>query len=504
MSALDARFFEDLHEIEERYGLLDKQERIRVEAWVKKLSELCALPLWKRNRNSYSSLLREMVVARALAAPFDRLPPPGDLKTLPSWQSRIARPRGRPQHQQPQQRRAPAPAQSAPRERRQPAGSPAQSPPPPTATAARASPARAPSPTAPDARLERERRRTAEAKLAALEKRYNEQCEVVDIMEQELNSMWAQGDRSIATIQQLQSEVNECKQEQASAKTMYDSEREEHARRIGTLQAQVEHKDTRIRDLETTLEAERDRSLIIQQDLVRATQSFANEASNLTRLQDTLERSSRAADARMAGRDSSSSSGGGGRSDAEVVRLRAALAAARDENRALEAQIRLLEDTRDHHQGRLQSVVESQRATIERLQRTAREANDFREAQRAEMSATIERQRLQISHLEQIAASPLHSSTASAAVERPALSPAVAEWRGSERSAPSPAAADWRGSERPAPSPLSSSSRFLVTGGEHISPSQLAERREDVEIVMALNDLSMRSQDLARVLRERD
>jgi len=81
----DEIFKEHLFDIERSYVVLPKPERIRVEQWVKKLSEPMPNKEWQKNRNMYAELLLHMVRTKRLEEPFNKLPYGGPLHTLPMW-----------------------------------------------------------------------------------------------------------------------------------------------------------------------------------------------------------------------------------------------------------------------------------------------------------------------------------------------------------------------------------------------------------------------------------
>ena len=82
---LDASFQHLLAEIERRYVILTKPERIRIEQWVKKLCEPMPNDYWKKNRNNYALLLLHVIKIQRLEDPFHRTPYGGPLQTLPGW-----------------------------------------------------------------------------------------------------------------------------------------------------------------------------------------------------------------------------------------------------------------------------------------------------------------------------------------------------------------------------------------------------------------------------------
>lgn len=85
--ALDRQFAMAISKIERSYGVLSKQERVRVEKWVDKLVTSCGGPYlaWKRDRNEYIEyLLHAVSVSKRLTDPFQRAPPDGLLPRFPS------------------------------------------------------------------------------------------------------------------------------------------------------------------------------------------------------------------------------------------------------------------------------------------------------------------------------------------------------------------------------------------------------------------------------------
>jgi hypothetical protein len=63
---------------------------VRVERWVDKLAQPTSNVLWKRNRNAYSALLLRAVTTQEFRPPLHRLPPEGDLPTLPADMRELA------------------------------------------------------------------------------------------------------------------------------------------------------------------------------------------------------------------------------------------------------------------------------------------------------------------------------------------------------------------------------------------------------------------------------
>lgn len=77
---LDEEFVLYMLEIEQRYQLaetgLNKHEKMRVEQWSKILCQVNPSPVWKRNRNLYTSLLLNQVVSfKQLRDQFVNKPP---------------------------------------------------------------------------------------------------------------------------------------------------------------------------------------------------------------------------------------------------------------------------------------------------------------------------------------------------------------------------------------------------------------------------------------------
>mmetsp|Transcript_7848 Transcript_7848/g.15071 ORF Transcript_7848/g.15071 Transcript_7848/m.15071 type:complete len:249 (-) Transcript_7848:725-1471(-) len=91
-SKLDDDFLKTMHEVSSHASTLNKLEKVRVNLWTKKLCQATLNCVWKRNRNAYSKLLRDMLGEGKLKAPFDRLPPQGDLPQLLTSSVKTARP----------------------------------------------------------------------------------------------------------------------------------------------------------------------------------------------------------------------------------------------------------------------------------------------------------------------------------------------------------------------------------------------------------------------------
>lgn len=70
---LDEEFVYYMLQIESRYASFNKHEKIRIEQWVrprliqaKKLCQVTANVVWKKNRNLYAMLLLDMVLKERL------------------------------------------------------------------------------------------------------------------------------------------------------------------------------------------------------------------------------------------------------------------------------------------------------------------------------------------------------------------------------------------------------------------------------------------------------
>eukprot|EP00919_Chromeraceae_sp_WS-2016_P005633 GHVR01013178.1.p2 GENE.GHVR01013178.1~~GHVR01013178.1.p2 ORF type:complete len:128 (+),score=10.00 GHVR01013178.1:2151-2534(+) len=61
---------------------LEKSERIRINAWVKKLSSVIDNIIWRRNRNLYAKTLFLMLKRRNVSFPFNKNPPENSLPKL--------------------------------------------------------------------------------------------------------------------------------------------------------------------------------------------------------------------------------------------------------------------------------------------------------------------------------------------------------------------------------------------------------------------------------------
>ncbi|KAL4548093.1 hypothetical protein Ndes2526B_g07296 [Nannochloris sp. 'desiccata'] len=69
-------------EIKERSRILDKSLRVKIAAWLAKLSEETRNEVWKKNRNAYAKLLLEQLKCGRLEEPFNANPPAAPLPTL--------------------------------------------------------------------------------------------------------------------------------------------------------------------------------------------------------------------------------------------------------------------------------------------------------------------------------------------------------------------------------------------------------------------------------------
>lgn len=54
---MDEEFIKVMFKIEETYQTLNKHQKIRVEAWTKKLCQVTTNEVWKKNRNLYARIL---------------------------------------------------------------------------------------------------------------------------------------------------------------------------------------------------------------------------------------------------------------------------------------------------------------------------------------------------------------------------------------------------------------------------------------------------------------
>ena len=63
-------------------GSLDKAIKVRINSWVKQLSQITSVQEWKKNRNLYAILLLNMVINQQFVEPFDKLPKGEDIPIL--------------------------------------------------------------------------------------------------------------------------------------------------------------------------------------------------------------------------------------------------------------------------------------------------------------------------------------------------------------------------------------------------------------------------------------
>lgn len=89
---LDEEFVACMLEVENRYKVHPKHERIRIENWVssfllilqsKVLCQVTTNVVWKRNRNLYTMLLLDNILCGRLEPPFNSGPPDGGSNGLP-------------------------------------------------------------------------------------------------------------------------------------------------------------------------------------------------------------------------------------------------------------------------------------------------------------------------------------------------------------------------------------------------------------------------------------
>ena len=80
----NSNFISCLKEIQRTYVSLPKTLRLRVEHWVEKLSLTGGNMTWRKDRDMYTKMLLNMVLAKKLEAPFDKSPADGPLPPFPS------------------------------------------------------------------------------------------------------------------------------------------------------------------------------------------------------------------------------------------------------------------------------------------------------------------------------------------------------------------------------------------------------------------------------------
>ncbi|CDW87141.1 UNKNOWN [Stylonychia lemnae] len=83
---LDEQFVLYMLEIENRYRLMSKHDRIRVEQWSKALCQVTNNIVWKKNRNLYTMMLLDQILGQKLEKPFQSQPPDGGLPLLSKTQ----------------------------------------------------------------------------------------------------------------------------------------------------------------------------------------------------------------------------------------------------------------------------------------------------------------------------------------------------------------------------------------------------------------------------------
>ncbi|OMJ70789.1 hypothetical protein SteCoe_31160 [Stentor coeruleus] len=76
---VDEEFIEIMLEVEKFYDFMSKHEKVRIEQWSKKLCQVTANPVWKKNRNKYAKTLLHLVKLGKLQEPFTKIPPEGPL-----------------------------------------------------------------------------------------------------------------------------------------------------------------------------------------------------------------------------------------------------------------------------------------------------------------------------------------------------------------------------------------------------------------------------------------
>ncbi len=75
-----------LKDIELSYVHCTKAQRVRVEKWLEKLISTGTSNVeWVKNRNLYTKLLLDNVLAKQLLEPFHTAPPDGPLNLMPSY-----------------------------------------------------------------------------------------------------------------------------------------------------------------------------------------------------------------------------------------------------------------------------------------------------------------------------------------------------------------------------------------------------------------------------------
>lgn len=83
---LDSEFARLQKQIIDSLEAVDRHQRIKIQAWLKKLDMRMDNAVWKQNRNFYMRVLYEMMLAREIQEPFSRVPPEGPLPTLSPYE----------------------------------------------------------------------------------------------------------------------------------------------------------------------------------------------------------------------------------------------------------------------------------------------------------------------------------------------------------------------------------------------------------------------------------
>ena len=79
---LDSSFLQLQKHVAESLDIISRHQRIKIQAWLKKLDMRMENVVWKQNRNFYMKVLHEMILARDIQEPFNKVPPEGPLPTL--------------------------------------------------------------------------------------------------------------------------------------------------------------------------------------------------------------------------------------------------------------------------------------------------------------------------------------------------------------------------------------------------------------------------------------
>jgi hypothetical protein len=70
---LDKEFINLVLEIEKRYVDLSKQERLRIESWIKKLCVITTNTDWKKNRNMHAIIILDMLLGGHFEPPYNKI-----------------------------------------------------------------------------------------------------------------------------------------------------------------------------------------------------------------------------------------------------------------------------------------------------------------------------------------------------------------------------------------------------------------------------------------------